>query len=219
MKKAQHLPLPMERYGVRGSHNAYRVVWSDSRTYLVGGDWPGQGFSFQEMPSYPGVHAWVLEKYLTAEEFAGSREAWDAKELGDTKLGPYPSEGEWEFCYEFPYTPTDSMISVWIMANKASRELTPAQRKQSIMDPLLARKARNEKRVDDVFDEAMHGYRNGRSRLVGAGNEPIHMKRAKRRDDMRLKLSAQDLGMPMDDNSFFTGGKNATERAGRPASR
>jgi hypothetical protein len=212
MKTPQHLPLPMERYGLKNGHAAFRVVWSDSRTYLVGND---EGF--KELPLYD-FHAWVLEKYLTAEEFAGSKKSWDLKEMGGARLGPYPSQGEWEFCYQFPFTPTDSMIDVWVRANGASIALTPQQRKDSIMQPMLDRKARNHKRVDDVFDEAMHGFRNGRSRLVGPGHEPIHLKRTKRRDDMKLKLSAEDLGMPLDDNSFFTGGRNATERTGRSQS-
>lgn len=212
MRVPQLLPLPMQRYGVRNGLPLYRVVFSDSRTWLVGGTWPGEGFTFKEVPFYPDKDGkWILEKYLSPEEF-GPKEEWDRKEAyGDTKLGPYPSSGEWEFCYEFPYTPTDSMISVWIMANSASRKLTAAEKKKSIMDPLMARKKRNEQKVDDVFDEAMHGFRNGRTRLSAAGREPIHMTRSKRRDDMKFKLGAEDLNMPMRDNSFFTGGKDATK--------
>lgn len=210
MRTVQHLPLPMERYGQSNGHNLYRVVWSDSHTWLI-----GDAGKFHEAPFYPGVSAWMLEKHLSSTEYGGP-EQWDTE-----VLGPYPAEGEWEFCYQFPYQPTDSMISVWIAANKASRALTPQQRKDSIMQPLLERQKRQHQKVDDVFDEAMHGFRNGRTRLISPGGpaEPIHMKRAKRRDDMRLKLSAQDLGMPMTDNSFFTGGRDGTERTGRTEGR
>ena len=217
MRTAQHLPLPMERYGLdTQGRNLFRVVWSDSRTYLVGGEW-AEGFEFREVPMYPGQHSWILEKHLTAEEFAGSKEAWDQKERGDTKLGPYPSEGEWEFCYEFPFEPTDSMISIWIRGNRATKELTPQQRMDGIMAPMLERKKRQHQRIDDIFDESMYGFRNGRTRLVGSGNIPIHSTRSKRKGEHKLSLSAQDLGMPMDDNSFFTGGRNG-DSSNRPGS-
>lgn len=214
----RHATLPMEKYGTYvGGGPLHRVVWSNTRTFLAG----TTRELIREIPMYPGINAWVLERHLTAFEFTGrSPEEWKLQEsTSSTKLGPYPASGEWDFCYEFPYEPTDTMMSLWLTANRLSRELTAAQRKDSIMAPLLARQKRMHQKVEDMFDESMDGFRNGRSRLVGADGGPIHSTRTKRLGDHKLKLSAQDLGMPMDDNSFFTGGKHgsSSDRPGRSA--
>lgn len=201
----------MERYGLNPAGKPlYRVVWSDSRTYLLGGDWNHDGgYEVREAQLYEGVHAWILEKWQSALDFAGPKEVWDQKERdrGNASLGPYPAEGEFVHAYTFPIEPDHSMISILVRCIEASRNLTPGERKQSIMDPLLKRKERMEQRIDDVFVESQPSFRfaDAMVSMSNAGAKNIHVRPAKRIKDMQLKISAEETGLPMTDNAFFTG--------------
>jgi hypothetical protein len=210
MKTPQLLPtIRMERYGLNPFNRPmYRVVWSDSRTYLLGGNWGGGSFEMREDALYEGIHAWILEKWQSALDFAGTREQWDAKERDATtpSLGPYPSEGEYVFAYAFPFEPNHTMISGWIRANAATMRLSPAERKKGIMDPLLARQKRADQRVDDVFDNAQPAFRYADAMVsMASSGQAIHRTPSKRIKDVQFRLGAEDLGLPMTDNAFFTG--------------
>lgn len=55
----------------------YRVVWSESRYYLLGGQWGDTGkVEYRWAPYYAGRKEWVLEKWLSPEEFGGSEAQW-----------------------------------------------------------------------------------------------------------------------------------------------
>lgn len=210
MKTPQLLPLSMARYGLNAyGEPLYRVAFSDSRTYLAGGKWPDGACEYREVEFYPGIHAWMLEKFQTSEEYAGKREEynqrqWDAAS-GLLTLGPYPEKGEWVHCYTFPFEPTDSMISVLVRGIAASRNLTPGERKDSIMAPLLARKKRANQRIDDVFEDSQNAFRFADAMVSMANPGNKQLPRTRRRNDVNFKLGAEDLGMPMSDNAFFTG--------------
>lgn len=163
MKQVQLLPgIPMQRYGSTPYEGQplYRVVFSDSRTDLLGGKWPDGACEYREVLRYPGIRGqWVLEKWLSAEEYAGTpaqyeKEQWDPTS-GLLTTGPYPNRGEYTHCYTFPYAPTDSMIRTVIIALERSRNVSRGERKRGIMDPLEAQQAQQERRFDDIFDEAM----------------------------------------------------------------
>jgi len=213
MRTPQLLPtIPMHRYGLNPfGKPMYRVVWSDSRTYLLGGNWEGGSFEVRETELYDGVHAWILEKWQSAEQFAGSREAWDQKErdTNTPSLGPYPSEGEYVFAYRFPFEPTDSMVSIWIRANNGTLAMSKAEQKESILAPLLARKKKDYQRIDDVFEDSQPAFRFADAMVSAVGNgNVIHRKPSKRIKDVNFRLGAEDLGLPMSDNAFFTGEAN-----------
>jgi len=202
----------MHRYGLNPfGKPMYRVVWSDSRTYLLGGNWEGGSFEVRETELYDGVHAWILEKWQSAEQFAGSREAWDQTErdTNTPSLGPYPSEGEYVFAYRFPFEPTDSMVSIWIRANNGTLAMSKAEQKESILAPLLARKKKDYQRIDDVFEDSQPAFRFADAMVSAVGNgNVIHRKPSKRIKDVNFRLGAEDLGLPMSDNAFFTGEAN-----------
>jgi hypothetical protein len=208
----------MERFGLNAfSRPLYRVVWSDSRTYLLGGDWGGGSFEMRETQLYDDIHAWVLEKWQSAEDFAGPREAWDSKErdLNTPSLGPYPAEGEYVFAYAFPSEPTHSMISLVVRAINGSRNLSALERKRSIMAPLEARRKRNHQKIDDVFDDSQPAFRYADAMVSAVSNgATIHRKPSKRIKDMTFKRSAEELGMPMSDNAFFTGEQHGNRHTG-----
>ena len=212
MRTPQLLPtIPMQRFGLNAfGKPLYRVVWSESRTYLLGGNWEGGSFEVRETPLYEDA-AWILEKWQSAEQFAGSREEWDRKEADSNtpSLGPYPNEGEYVFAYRFPFEPTDSMVSIWIRANNGTLAMSKSEQKESIMAPLLARQKSNHARIDDIFDNSQPAFRYSDAMVSAVSNgNVIHRKPSKRIKDISFKHSAEDLGLPMSDNAFFTGEAN-----------
>lgn len=80
----------------------YRIVWSESVYWMLGGEWGDGLIEYRWVPRYFGREEWVLEKWLTAKEYAGDREDWE-KELdnGLYTMGPYPTSGQYEQCYSF----------------------------------------------------------------------------------------------------------------------
>ena len=158
MRLVQTLPtVPMKRYGVNPySEPLYRVVFSDSRTDLLGGKWPDGECAYREVQRYPGIRGqWILEKWCSSVEYAGTpeqynRDQWDA-DSGLLTCGPYPYRGEYAHCYTFPYMPTDGMITRIIGALKVSRDLTAAQHKQGIMEPLEKQERERETQLHETL--------------------------------------------------------------------
>lgn len=94
----------------------YRVVWSESRLYLLGGEWPDGRIEYRWAPYYAGRKEWVLEKWLSPEEFAGSKETWESDSrdpsTGLYRMGPYPSMGWYDHCYSFPEGQDPNMSAI-----------------------------------------------------------------------------------------------------------
>ncbi len=213
MKTPQLLPLPMARYGLNAYNEPlFRVAWSDSVIELLGVQ-KGEEIKFDEYPSYPDIHAWVLEKFQTSAEYAGPREVYDMKEMtAAVKLGPYPERGKYVHCYTFPFEPDHSMIDIYVRANRATNHLTRVEQKDAIMAPLLARRARQHQRIDDVFAEAQDAFK---GEAVGFDRPGIIRRRPNRKaSDIQFKRSAEDIGLPMSDNAFFTGDEHGNKRSG-----
>lgn len=87
----------MARYGQNPfGENLWRLVWSDSRTYLVCGQWNDSGaVRAQECLCYPQIRGqWILERWLSAWDYTRMLPSqWDASQ--ENILGPYPSRGEY----------------------------------------------------------------------------------------------------------------------------
>lgn len=82
----------------------YRIVWSDSVYWMIGGLWGDTNtIEYRWCPRYFGMQEWVLEKWMPAKEYCGSREDWDAMpdDHGLHPYGPYPSSGQYEQCYSY----------------------------------------------------------------------------------------------------------------------
>ena len=210
MKTPQLLPtIPMKRFGENiYSEPLYRVVFSDSRTDLLGGKWPDGECAYRETPSYPGIRGkWILEKWCTPEEYAGTleqytHEQWDA----ESKLltcGPYPNRGEYAHCYTFPYQPTDGMVSKIVGALKVSRDLTAANRKVGIMEPLNNQQKEQDARFDDIFRDALGPFSKADT-VVSLASGPFDRAGWKRASDMPVERFDQSSPLPTHDNFFGT---------------
>jgi hypothetical protein len=206
MRAVQTLPVvPMKRYGENPyGDSLYRVVFSDSRTDLLGGKWPDGECAYREVPRYPGIRSqWILEKWCAPAEYAGTpeqytREQWDA-DSGLLTCGPYPNRGEYAHCYTFPFMPTDGMICQIVGALKVSRDITSSDRKQGILEPLERQQREQETRFEDIFKDAM-GPWSGDSATV-AMNPAVRFKKP---GDMPMPRFDQESPLPTKDNIFGT---------------
>ena len=199
----------MKRYGENPYGDPlYRVVFSDSRTDLLGGKWPDGECAYRETPRYPGIHGqWILEKWCSPVEYAGTpnqynREQWDM-ESGLLTCGPYPNRGEYVHCYTFPYMPTDSMITKIVGALKVSRDITDVQRKNGIMQPLENQQHEQDQRFDDIFQDALGPFSKADA-VVSMASGWKDRAGWKRGGDLPVERFDQSSPLPTRDNFFGT---------------
>jgi hypothetical protein len=184
----------------------FRIVFSDSRTYLAGGKWPDGASEYRETPLYPQIRGkWVMEKWLPAEEYGGTREQYERAQLdiesGLFTLGPYPYRGEYVLCHTFIATPTESSVG-WAVHNlKISRDLTPGARKQGIMQPLEKQKREQDQRFEDIWNDAMGPFAKADT-VVSAAAGPWGRAGFKRASDMPHPRADQQSILPTRDNFF-----------------
>lgn len=81
----------------------FRIVWSESVDWQLGGEWGDGAIEYRWVPRYLGRKEWILEKWLSAQEYAGSREEWEKYKdhTGLYEMGPYPAMGQYEQCYSY----------------------------------------------------------------------------------------------------------------------
>ena len=201
----------------------FRVVWAPSRTMLVGGkhtvrdgavandaqlaanngrdnsvrhEWVG----YKHYPRYPGVNEYVLEAWLSPVQYGGTPRQWELQqtdeETGLLVLGPYPQRGEydvkWYFGQEYP---TVSQVEKMIQVIFAGDRYTSAEKKAAMVEAdkkaHLERVARNK----DIILDALPGH--------GLNPSSSHPGK-KRPEDYALRVSANDLGFPTQNNTIFT---------------
>jgi len=93
----------MARFGQNPyGENLYRIVFADSRRHIVYGEWPNGERKASWVPLYPHLKGhWVLERWMTPQQFAGcTADQWNSNPALNT-LGPYPDRGEYEISHDF----------------------------------------------------------------------------------------------------------------------
>lgn len=187
----RHYPLPMRRFGLNPySEPLYRIVFAPSRRNLAGGV-DGQAYRWVSTYRYLG-EAWVLERWLPAEEFAKcSREKWDRELL---ILGPWPERGEYVHAHTFTCSPTDANIEKlvsWIEEGKKRRfqEHLDACREEYDQD---TKERRN--KMDAIIRNALPAF----------GSAPFAGGRGGRGTKTApLVRSANELNLPSGQNKFI----------------
>jgi hypothetical protein len=186
----------------------YRVVFSDSRTDLLGGKWPDGKCEYREVPRYPGIRGkWILEKWQSAEEYAGTKEQYNREQhdpdSGLLTCGPYPHRGEYSLCHIFITAPGETMVAWAVHDNKMSRSITPGQRKQGIMDPLEKQEREQGARFDNIWGDAMGPFA-GADAVVSFTKSPLGSRAGfKRSGDMPADRFV-NAPLPTGDNFFGT---------------
>ena len=197
--------IDMSHYGQNiFAENLYRLIFSDSRTDLLGGKWPDGNCDYREVPRYPGIKGqWIMEKWQSAEEYAGSREQYELQqfdaESGLYTCGPYPHRGEYIYCHTFIGSPTEMQVGWAVHNNKVSRDLTPGARKQGIMEPLENQQRQQDQRFTDIWDNAMGPWTKADAVVSFSPSTRAGFKRG---SDMPMPRFDQEAPLPTADNFF-----------------
>jgi hypothetical protein len=203
-KTIQHLPIgSLKGFGTNPSGDAiYRVVWSESILGMSGGkhqifsgepakdaEFKANGgkdpnqireeIGYKWIPVYPGICAWVLEKWKSAFAYTGMTQDmwnWQYKDLetGLLELGPYPIRGEYSHSYTFPETPGYMRVAEVIqMVEFGHLNYTLADHKSAI----LSHEEKNRKAWEDAY------MARAKEALPVGGIRPINLRPGKQNFD------------------------------------
>lgn len=186
MEYLTHYPMPMGNFGKNPfGENLWRIISAPSRRQFLAGN---------EEPRYPEIGAkWILEKWLSAVEYAGTPLDWQAR---CSILGPYPSRGEYEMVWTFDEVAIEDFnvekLIRWIEAgrNKSFVENRTACKDEYARQQNAVRSeqyARIYDKLPPYCNFPMVGYGGGR----GTKTAP-------------LTKTAEELGMPTGPNKFLT---------------
>jgi hypothetical protein len=210
--------IPMERFGVNPlGAPLYRIVFSDSRTDLLGGKWPDGNCEYREVLRYPGIRGqWIMERWMSPEDYAGTREVYERSQFdpdsGLLTCGPYPRRGEYTYCHTFIGTPTEMQVGWAVHDNMASRGLTRGERKQGIMAPLEKQQKEQDARFDDVVGEALGPFAHADAVIPMSRAVAGERSGWKRSGDMPVERFDQSSPLPTRDNFFGTLGKRGVAK-------
>jgi hypothetical protein len=222
-KAVQCLPVgSLKRFGTNPYGDAmFRVVWSESRYYLVGGEHVGYDGDpspdrvvkargkdpnvnsrekcYKWLPLYPSVHRWVLECWKSGLAFTGCtpeqyRERYLDLASGLLILGPYPDRGEYVQCFTFPSVPTISVVEGVINRIKAGWNYTYQDHLRANREELERKEKSKLDTFKDMFKDSQQAF----------NNRPSNIRPGKRtKDSIRLRYSAKDV--PIKPRGFSTG--------------
>lgn len=181
----------------------FRIIWSQDRTCLVGGEWTDRDNSgnvirrvveMRRVPKYPQVlNRWLFEMWAAPEEF-GSPEEWyrnTTQWVGGHPvpvLGPYPSEGEYELVkvLETPrrvvngqivggeFVPLTATICDAIIASaQASRHVPRARKLESLAEIRQREQERQENNWKDRLKELATAF-DGNPHVIVPGDMTQH---------------------------------------------
>jgi hypothetical protein len=199
-KEPAHWPGSLRSYGLNPfDEPLYRVVWSDSRLHLVGGKWPNGECEYRWIPLYP-VSCWVMEKWLSAEAYAGSPAKYEASmkdlESGLLACGPYPERGEYETSFLFEGEPSSSLIATLIGMIERGRDYSQRDNRNALLDAENKSRKAALDRCGDIWTDSQGAF----------GNRMTNLNPAKlTAEKMRLDISAEQIkSMPKGDSKFFS---------------
>ena len=144
----------------------YRVVWSESRSWMLGGLWPDGTIEYRWVPYYAGRKEWVLEKWLAPMEFAGTEESWQkdtldyelcARGIVVYQMGPYPAKGWYEHCYSFP-ADSEPNIQAIVPLLESAKNLSLGQIKAGVKLWHDRQRKDWERKVEDGILDAMPAF-------------------------------------------------------------
>ena len=210
-KTPQHLPIgSLKSLGINPRGEAlFRVVWSDSITYVVGAAHLKEGADFhtpqqlklldktddvreigyKQLPYYPNVHAWVLERWMSPLAFTGCTpeqylERYVDPATGLLTLGPYPDRGVYERCFVFPSEPTRTTVENVIVRIKAGWNYSYAEHRVANREAAEKKEKEQFSHLKDVFQDSQQAFK----------NQPTNIRPGKRtKDKVKIRYSAEDL--------------------------
>lgn len=218
-KKPQHLPIGSLKFLGENPYaeSMFRVVWSESRYYLVGaehveydesaggassdkvlktrGKDPNQSrikVGYKWLPLYPNTHAWILECWKSPMAATGCVNAERyAEQFTDPKTGLLmlgPYPSRGEFYMCHSFKETPSYTQVCDTINKVKLGWN-----FTYNDHLAANKEQTEKKEKNKNRNFMDFFLDAQQAF---GNRPTNIRPGKKtKKDVKLKYSAEDLNL------------------------
>jgi hypothetical protein len=193
----------------------YRVIWSASRHYLLGGEWGDTGqVEYRWAPYYGGMQCWVLEKWLSPEDYAGSEVSWGADNLNMElcargiivyTMGPYPRLGWYEHCFTFPEDGEPNLECI-VPLLEASKELPLEKIKQGLAACHQTMRRDWDNRFEAIVDDVQGAFHNQATNVnpgkvtadsVILGDEQQFRAALKRqKGEQPITSEPEDMGLP-----------------------
>jgi|HubBroStandDraft_1064217.scaffolds.fasta_scaffold403093_2 hypothetical protein len=153
-------PADLWRFGKTPyNRTLYRIVWAPNRRFVARDD-SGRFTSYRMYGSLGDV--WVMEKWLSPWDFAKcGPDQWN-RTL--SKLGPYPTYGEYQHVHTFNGSPADANLDKLIKWLNEKR--SPAENRRAIREAYDAETVSANKNVADAVGERLPAY--GVRPFVGA---------------------------------------------------
>lgn len=175
----------MARFGQNPfGENLWRIVHAPSRRSLV----HGERRKPKWLPTYPQAGScWVLEKWLSAYEFAKcTAEVWNQSM---TILGPYPSRGEYEAVHIFEAAvPADANLDKLISWVDAGKRYSANENRNALRDEWDRDELGRKNHRLDVIRNALPAF--GAAPMSGPGG-------GRGTKTMPILRSANELGLPV----------------------
>lgn len=194
-------PMPnMARFGVNEyQENLYRIIWSETRRSLAG-EYPFTSYAW--LPTYTHIQpgAWVLERWLSADDFAKCTKAyWDENLL---VLGPWPARGEYEHAHTFEACgPVDANLDKLISWIEAGRKASYQDNLDACRNKYEAQERATRSTQDAMIRDAM-------SYKLDFAMSGAHGSRGTKTAPMRYSANQVNFGgrrVPLGNNKLISG--------------
>lgn len=179
--------VPMLRYGTnRFGDPLFRIVFSDSRRFIVAGEWKAGDLKGKtcasEEPMYPMYRGiWILEKWKGPDM---SRARWDIErpEL------PYEERGDYYFSHAFdPISVVDSNLDKLISWIQEGEKRSEQEVYDGCRDAYASEKKANQNQAYDRIRDSLSAH------LDFPMSGPHAMRNSKTKE---MRLTAAQAGMP-----------------------
>lgn len=143
-------PVDLSAYGKTPSGDPlFRVVWSTSRVEKLFYRVTKQ---LVEVKTYPQSEEWVLEKWMSALDYAGPKDSFEQQQMKSEINMEYPAGGEYAECMKFPTNDSVSMAPAAVeMLLYGKANVTEKERIQA----LRLREELKEKDIDNRTSAAI----------------------------------------------------------------
>jgi hypothetical protein len=199
----------------------YRVIRSESRWYLLGGEWGDNGrVEYRWAPYYAGQKHWVLEKWLSPEEYCGGGEiAWSDDNLNMElcqrgivvyTMGPFPRLGWYEHCYTFPDDAAPNLECI-VPLLEATKQLPLSKIKAGLAACHATMRQDWENRFEAIVDDAQGAFHNQATNLnpgkvtadrVSLGNEQEFRAALKRQKNQPAAITEDPKELELPSHGF-----------------
>jgi hypothetical protein len=151
----------------------FRVVWGPSRLEKI---WFRETKQVQDLLRYPNCEEWVLEKWMSGLDYAGTPTAWAELQRKSPINLEYPTDGEYAECMRFPNNESVSMAKKAVeLLVYGKTNITEAERRIALkLREELKEKDLDQKTSDMIKDALDPQWSGKRVKLYDAAGNTIH---------------------------------------------